>query len=594
MKACSKPTEKRERSVFSTIFISVLVILAVEVTLLIGSIAVSRVPQQLDRNAEDILAKQVENRSSYLENFLVQAQNLGDMPNRINEKTEALLTSGQISKDTLGQSSASSEPLLEAIADDLVTQLRSSSVTGVFVVLNTCDLDARKTNGRLPGIYLRDLDPDAAASERNEDLMLSFAPAGIVKSMRITTDSCWQPALDYEELDDFVYQPFMTAYQDGGKLLMAQYGRWTTSPYVLPGDKREAIAYAQPLILPDGTVYGVVGVELLCSYLEEQLPLTELQNDGTGAYLLAVMTDEKRVGSIPLQPVTFSTQDRSLKSAQSIVMQDSSAAGTIVVNKTKYFVCAEPLTLYDRNAPFSNEHWLLLGMVPNSTLMIGDIIASGETLVQCLRYVTDYYRRQGAQLRNIVLFTIGGTQGIEILEKLTREIRTYWPDFEGFITVYYEGVFSCYEEGDKGVSGINRALIDFYWKGGIIAPAFRRETLSMQNPLFEKCTIYDGGARRYEIHEHIDEVLEFWNGILERADKIDKQALLEEKLGHALPISYEDWVRDCHYGKLDEKLTRWLYQQERGFVESLRGISLEQIALQRIEEFTSTLKKYIL
>ena len=128
MKAHSKPTEKRERSVFSTIFISVLVILAVEVTLLIGSIAVSRVPQQLDRNAEDILAKQVENRSRYLEDFLVQAQNLGDMPNRINEKTEALLTSGQISKDTLGQSSASSEPLLEAIADDLVTQLRSSSV----------------------------------------------------------------------------------------------------------------------------------------------------------------------------------------------------------------------------------------------------------------------------------------------------------------------------------------------------------------------------------------------------------------------------------------------------------------------------------
>ena len=77
-------------------------------------------------------------------------------------------------------------------------------------------------------------------------------------------------------------------------------------------------------------------------------------------------------------------------------------------------------------------------------------------------------------------------------------------------------------------------------------------------------------------------------------DKIDKQALLEEKLGHALPISYEDWLKDCHYEKLDAKLTRWLYQQERGFVESLRGISLEQIALQRIEEFTSTLKKYIL
>ena len=235
-----------------------------------------------------------------------------------------------------------------------------------------------------------------------------------------------------------------------------------------------------------------------------------------------------------------------------------------------------------------------LATVPNSTLLIGDIIASGETLVNCLRYVIDYYRKQGAKLRNIVLFTIGGTQGVEILEKLTQEIRVYWPGFEGFVTVYYEGIFSCYEEGNKGVSGINRALIDFYWKGGIIAPAFRHETLSMQNPLFEKCTIYDGGARRYEIHEHIEEVLEFWNGVLERADSIDKQALLEEKLGHPLPISYEDWVRDCHYGKLDEKLTRWLYQQERGFVEGMRDVSLKEIARQRIDEFTTTLRKYIL
>lgn len=234
-----------------------------------------------------------------------------------------------------------------------------------------------------------------------------------------------------------------------------------------------------------------------------------------------------------------------------------------------------------------------IATVPNSTLMIGDIIASGDTLVQCLRYVTDYYRKNGAALRNIILFTIGGTKGIELLERLTTEIREYWPDFEGFITVYYEGIFSCYEPGDLGVSGINRALIDFYWKGGIIAPAFRRETLSMQNPLFEKCIIYDGGARRYEIQEHIKEVLEFWEGILERADIIDKDALLEEKLGHSLTISYEDWLRDCHYEDLPGKETRWLYQQEKGYIESLRDISLKQIARQRIDEFTHALRKYI-
>lgn len=233
-----------------------------------------------------------------------------------------------------------------------------------------------------------------------------------------------------------------------------------------------------------------------------------------------------------------------------------------------------------------------LTMVPDSTLLIGDIIASGETLIHCLRYVTDFYRSHGAKLRNIIIFTIGGTKGIEILEKLTQEIREFWPEFEGFITIYYEGIFSTYQ--DKGVSGINLPDVDFYWKDGIVAPEFRRETLSMCSPLFEKCIIYDGGARRYEIHEHVEEVLSFWEGILKRADQIDFEELLAEKLGHALEISYEDWIAVNHYQKIRRADTRWLYQQERGYIESVRGMSLKELAEQRIAEFTGTLKKYIL
>ena len=79
---------------------------------------------------------------------------------------------------------------------------------------------------------------------------------------------------------------------------------------------------------------------------------------------------------------------------------------------------------------------------------------------------------------------------------------------------------------------------------------FRRETLSMCSPLFEKCIIYDGGARRYEIHEHVEEVLEFWEGIKERADKIDFKELLDEKLGYPAPLSYDDWVEANHYHEI--------------------------------------------
>lgn len=233
-----------------------------------------------------------------------------------------------------------------------------------------------------------------------------------------------------------------------------------------------------------------------------------------------------------------------------------------------------------------------LTMVPGSTLLIGDIIASGETLIHCLNYVTDYYRQHGASLRNIIIFTIGGTRGIEILEQLTLRIRKYWPDFEGFILVYYEGIFSTYQ--DKGVSGINIPDVDFYWKDGIVAPEFRKETLASRDPLFEKCVIYDGGARRYEIHEHIEEVLGFWNAMLKNADSIDFHELTEEKLGHAVPITYEDWLAVNHYTRLPSDQMRWLYRQEQGFISSLSGITLREIAEQRIAEFSSVLRKYIL
>ena len=368
MKKRIKKTEKPERSVFFTIFLSVLIILAVEIVLLGGSIFVSRVPEQLNRNAEDILAKQVENRSSYLGDFLVQAQNLSELPGQINAQTEKLLADGTISLDTLGSGSDGSEPLLAAISENMIAQLRRSSVTGVFVVLNTRDLDTNAPT-QLPGVYLRDLDPNAAASERNEDLMLEFAPGSIVKSMRISTDSGWQPTLDYEKVPDFVYEPFEAAYTDGGALLPAQYGRWTTSPYTLPNDSRTAIAYSQPLILSDGTVYGVVGVELLSSYLCEQLPMTELQNDGAGTYLLAETDGKLTDRNMTLQCVLFSGKDTTLKKQQGhITFLNQNSRGTMIVDGTKYFASAMPLTLYDRNAPFSDERWVLLGVVPTDAL----------------------------------------------------------------------------------------------------------------------------------------------------------------------------------------------------------------------------------
>lgn len=363
----SQKAPQTGHSIFGTILFSLLAVLAVEFLLLIFAVHVTRLGPQLNQNAEDILAMQVDNRSRYLQSIFHDAQELTSLSDAINSLTQQLLDEGEISLSTLDSSSDAAYPLLEAAAPELISTLRIKSVTGVFLILNTHDLDKRKQDSLMPAIYLRDLDPDAAPSQRNADLTFVRAPAQLVQSLSIATDNSWAPTIRYRALGNrgFLYPPFQAAYQDGASLAASDYGHWTSQSYLVPGDTHEAIAYSQPLILPDGTVYGVIGVELLADYLWENLPCSELQNNGT--YFLAVTdTEELSASELQLRPVLRSHCDGQPGSAdESLTLRLHSAhTRRYLFSNALYIASVSPLNLYNRNAPFSGKHWLLVGSVP--------------------------------------------------------------------------------------------------------------------------------------------------------------------------------------------------------------------------------------
>lgn len=364
------PAKQRERSVFSTIFLSLLLSLVIELSLLVGTIVIGQVSQQLNHNAEEILREQVENRSGYLENFLVSSQELNILSSFINRQTETLLDSGAISLDTLDSGSLASEPLLRAIADEMVSQMRQKKISGIYLILCTHDLDTVADGTRFPGIYLRDLDPDGPYSDRNDDLSFEFAPAALVQATGIYTDAAWQPAYEYRRASsDFLYYPYQAARNGDATLEAEDFGRWTRLPFTLPNDKRRVLSYSQPLILPDGTVYGVVGIGLLSdTYLHEKLPASDLQNKDTGTYLLCSTTDSLSSDSLTLTTAVCSTHDTSMAATAPnttlTLRKDENGMGTITLGSTHYFASEMPLTLYNRNAPFSGEQWLLVGLVP--------------------------------------------------------------------------------------------------------------------------------------------------------------------------------------------------------------------------------------
>ena len=362
-----------ERTVFYNIFSTMMLVLVAEVLLAVVSILATNMTGKLEENAKDLLTMRVRNRASYVQEILRNAEDLGQLSEQINATTQQMLENGDISLDTLDNSSEQSDALLVALAPQLLDALRAKQVTGIFIMLNTHDLDTCEVGKKMPGIYLRDLDPDARPSERNSDLLLERASATVVKKLGIGTDKGWQPAFPYQgnTKGGILRTVFQTAYKDGASLSAENYGRWTINSYCLAGDDRHAIAYSMPLILPDGTVYGVVGVELLTEYLKTKLPFTELDEDKAGTYFIVTTTDALTDSVFTLRKTVTSGEDLVAADAPLGVLncRRGEDGNWLELNGKRYYMVLEPLQVYNRNAPFAGEKWYLAGAIEQSVLL---------------------------------------------------------------------------------------------------------------------------------------------------------------------------------------------------------------------------------
>ena len=199
------------------------------------------------------------------------------------------------------------------------------------------------------------------------------------------------------------------------------------------------------------------------------------------------------------------------------------------------------------------------------------------------------YKEVGGSIKKIVFFTIGGTKAIPLMERMTVELRKLWPDFEGFACVFYEGIFTVYE--DKGVTGVNTPDIDFGWQGGAVAPEFRNRVIDTPLALFEKCIIYDGGARRFEIPNHIEEVTEYWHELAAVAGQSSLPDFLAEKLGYTLGVTYEQWLEATCL--VDTPANKQLWARETAVAASvLKDYTLAQVCESQINKFNQQMAKF--
>lgn len=376
--------DKKTKPILKKILLPMLLLIIVEEIVLIGTIVGGGAVKELNQNARDIMKGKVQNRKSYIENEMVNNwMNVDSTVERMNAAAEELEKSGVIEIRNLDKGSEYCEPLIDEVTDDLIGMMRRNRVTGAYVVFNNQsaeDMEAGIYQDK-PGLYIRDLDPTTNSSYHNSDLLIERAPVETVKTLNISTDSSWRPVFEFGKYQipyyDFISQPYIEAVKNKDAESVRQLGYWS-KPFVMNGDQNEVISYTVPLITGEGEVYGVMGIDITLDYLRTMLPGEELMENGQGSYLFAV----NEAGTDKYDPVSFSGnvyEDAENKKMKIVEKEDGSYR---INGSEKEFYCSmEYLNLYDNNAPFENERWVLIGLVKESDIrQVADHIQSAMGL----------------------------------------------------------------------------------------------------------------------------------------------------------------------------------------------------------------------
>ena len=289
-----------------------------------------------------------------------QWSDIAELAQSINRKTQAAIEQGAIRLDLLENDSKEASKLIGMICTDMIETMYRNKNSGIYVIFNTSSLDGNvepKT-----GFHVRDFDPKVNATTQYSDLLLECAPISTVKAMNISTDTGWDTRYDFgTAYGDYFRKPFMEAYRAMRKLEAADYACWNSSAQSsLPS----GLTYSMPLMLEDGTLYGVLGVELLDDYVGDSLPYDELGFGTDGTYMLALF--DKGTNRATLKMVSGKTR---LRRGETIALTPGKDGSYAFEQDGKKIVTQmDRLTVYDMYAPFDSETWVLMGATTAQSL----------------------------------------------------------------------------------------------------------------------------------------------------------------------------------------------------------------------------------
>ncbi len=366
--------KKRKRSLLQLLLAPMLFVVLLQGLLLLYTLASSGTKQELEANSADIDQSIVENRTVVLESAMVNRWSMVRTESEyISSELAQLLDENDADAQAFLDSKDLQDQLVHLVFPELLDYLQRSGVSGIYTVMgNQADTGQA---GSYVGFFLRDSDPDTKVTS-NSDLMLERGDKSLARQANISLDSSWSTGFSFagssmRASDDFFYTPYLLA-QENPTVDPANLGYWST-PFILednPLDNHKMIAYSVPLIY-DGTVYGVLGVEVSTSYLTgSYFSVRDLDSALRAGYALAVRQDD---GTYRCLTGVGTLYDSVSRLGDSFTLEDTSTGSLKLVEGAKIgdqgiYCVVEPLDLYSNNVPFEDQNWVVCGFVTQQSV----------------------------------------------------------------------------------------------------------------------------------------------------------------------------------------------------------------------------------
>ncbi len=163
----------------------------------------------------------------------------------------------------------------------------------------------------------------------------------------------------------------------------------------------------------------------------------------------------------------------------------------------------------------SENSYRKLYFTRNTSLVLGDVVATGTSLKYAFHELLQSARQEGVQIKSVVFFTYGGAKATEICNWMDENCRRLFPNFQGVSVIFLEGIFTV------GAANLPLRIClpdtDLLRYKAQLSPEFMAS--QFENPAYplERCAIYDAGARAFCVPEYVYDVLSYWKQILEFA-----------------------------------------------------------------------------